>query len=515
MKKNTKILIAAGICVALLAGVFAFVLTLPSQKEDVVYTPDNTILLFDKKSLVPEDITVKQSDSEYQLLAYTYTHTQSSSSASSKASEQSSNPIVNPDDGEEDEEEINVIYTMQEYEQENLSKDMTDKLNKACRYLTATRIVDQSGRKDKEYGLDKPRAEIRIVFNDGSVTGFRIGSETTDKSSSYLRMDGSKNVCLVKNEDTEIFFKSKLQMLDTKITGTKPDDFVLESISCGGSADSEGFTVIPNSYKLSSGEYTLEKPYRAACSYSKVKNIVSGIFSLSASEVITVDASEKDLISYGLDKPYSTIDLLYSGGSITLLMSEKDSSGYCYLTNKLKKKVFRIEAAILDSFYGISLKDVLTESLLFPDQSMIESMEINDGKTQPTFVFNHERKITENYMENIVTTVSYLNRKIDMGNISQYINNLQAIVRTDSAPDSLDGCRDIYSITFHFTDTDLIDKLSFYKTPDNKTFAVVNGRIACYVDDKLVERLISQTSSLTQNDTIEPFTDKSSGSDAD
>lgn len=512
MKNNTKLLIAAGLSVAALVGVFAFVLTLPSHKEEVIYTPDSSILLYDKQTLVPEDITVKQTDSEYQLLGYSYTPSKSStvSTASSQASDQSSIPVINPEDSE-NEEEIPVIYTMQEYEQENLSKDMTGKLYKACRYLTATSIIDKSGKKDKEYGIDKPRTEVRVVFNDGSVIGFRIGSETTDKSSSYLKMDGSKNIYLIKNEDVEIFLKNKLQMLDLKITGSRPDDFILESIHVSSHNDKEGFTVVPNSTKLSEGAYMLDKPYRAACSDNSVNSILTGLFNLSASEVVAVDPSDKDLISYGLDDPYSEIEMLFQNGGIKLLMSEKDSNGNCYLTSGSGAKVFRIEASVIDSFYGIGLNDVIDKSLIRPDQTRIDCIEIKDGKAISTFVYKREKKITENYMENIVTTISCLDKQIDTGNMSKYLNNMEAIVRTDSAPESLKDCREIYGITFYYVDNDSItDNLSFYRTPDNKTFAVVNDRIECYVDGKLADKLIDQTSSLSGNDDIEPFIDENS-----
>ena len=70
MKKNTKLLIGAGIGAGLLGAILAVVLMLPSENNDssIKTSEPESVLLYDKTGNVPEDITIKHTGGEKSLV---------------------------------------------------------------------------------------------------------------------------------------------------------------------------------------------------------------------------------------------------------------------------------------------------------------------------------------------------------------------------------------------------------------------------------------------------------------
>ena len=167
----------------------------------------------DKSACDVDDVTIKNTSGEYQLLGYKY-------------SEQ-----VKADENEE----ISIVYTMQGYENTLMSKYMTDNLVKECQTVAATRLIDKSGKKYSDYGLDKPSVEVKVIYSDTSKVNMYFGNEAPDKSGVYCRIDGNKNVYLVNSATVDMFFIDKLQLFDKSLTGELSDSENITSVEIGGS----------------------------------------------------------------------------------------------------------------------------------------------------------------------------------------------------------------------------------------------------------------------------------------
>ena len=201
MKKNTKIIIAMSSVIVVLGVVLGVILAQPSENSSENANENTDILLFDKSSLDVDDVTIKNAGGEYQILGYKY-------SEEAKADEN---------------EEISMFYTMQGYENTLMSKYMTDNLVKECQIVAATRLIDKSGKKYSDYGLDKPAVEVKVIYSDSSKVNMYFGNEAPDKSGVYCRIDGNKNVYLVNSASVDMFFIDKLQLFDKSLTGELSD----------------------------------------------------------------------------------------------------------------------------------------------------------------------------------------------------------------------------------------------------------------------------------------------------
>ena len=159
MKKNTRLLLVIIFIVVLLGVGLTVVLLLPSENDKITTDERNEILLFDKSNLLAESISVDNSGGSYELLAYEYTKP---ISASSQRVDENMGLIPAVNDDEEEYSPTELIYTMQEYSDFTLDQNMTNDLAKQACYRAARELIDKSGRKYAEYGLDTRRQ--RFVY---------------------------------------------------------------------------------------------------------------------------------------------------------------------------------------------------------------------------------------------------------------------------------------------------------------------------------------------------------------
>ena len=441
MKKNTKLLIGAAAGVGILGAVLAVVLFLPSQNHEIKVEDNNTILLYDKSSLIPDDITIKNESGEYELMCFDYTQPAATDESSSSGSQ----------DGEVSQEMVTILtYTMQDYDTEPLSRTMTDNLASECRYMAATKLIDKSGSRYAEYGLEKPRAEAVIYFSDNSKVTLRFGSNAPDNMGVYLTMDDNPNVYLVPGNMVEMFFVEKLQMFDKQLTGEMGEG-TLKELTISGSGYPEELTVTANDTNANAGIYVMKHPCRVSCEDSRVLNLAGSFFGISATRVAAVAVTEKDYPQYGLDTPYQTVNLSLSDGTkLTLYASEKDKDGMCYLTSPSKTMIYQMSTDEL-SWYGVEPDDLRTDGVLVPDPAHIKAMTISRKGITDRYLFQREEKLSEKYEENIITKVTLNGTQLDIQNVLNFLSNMELITCHEETPQNLDGCTLVCSIKLQYT----------------------------------------------------------------
>ena len=517
MKKNTKLLIGSTVCVGLLGAALAVVLMLPSESEQITTTDNNTILLYDKQDLYAEDITVKNSGGEYHLLGYDISSMEAPSSEeesemetsagiiSIPAEDESTNNSADSSDDSSDESsdsnnDINMVYTMQDYEDETLAKTLTDNLCRECRYMAATQIIDKSGNKYSEYGLDKPKATVSAVFSDDSEVKLYLGIDAPENKGVYMRMEGDKNVYLVHSSLVDMFFVEKLQMFDHTVTENLGDDRSPTGLSIEGTGYKDSINIKLNDTKINFSKYLMTLPYRASCNDSNVDNITDMLYNITGKEIAAVGVKDSELTSYGLDKPYQTITCTTSDdNSLTLIASKTDKDGICYVKNSKNSKVFKIDSSELE-WYGVKQTDLMSEILLYDDLSLVKTSDIEAGGKTYEYIFNTIYKTNETYDDISVTNISYNGKNIDYANFQNFYLALQEIKRTTDVPKTIDGCNEILRFTLNFNteSSDNSDTLSFYRGSDGKTIAVLNGHIQCFADSEYVDSLIAKVPSIPE-----------------
>ena len=376
LKKNTKVIVAALGSVAILGAALVVVLSLPSEEAKINETSvGESILLYDKTSLDVEEITVKNEYGEYQLLGYTYTDSDiTDSSADTSYIEEESSKTESSERSEINDyktlastpDEVEMIYTMQEYENEALSKEMTDLLVRECNYMAATQIVDKSGKKFDEYGLKTPRATVMAVFSDGSTTTLYIGNDAPDNKGVYLRIKDNNYVYLVQSTMVDVFLLDKLQMFDSNITGSFNTDYKIKKISLSGELYDKDIIISDEQNKINFCTYIMTSPQRENCDNASVESFGTSLYGITADSVTAVQADKDALKKYGLDSPYMIVSAEAGDNtSVKILASKADKDGNCYIMRSGSTIICRTAVSAL-AWYEAEKKDFLAKEIINP-----------------------------------------------------------------------------------------------------------------------------------------------------
>ena len=156
-----------------------------------------------------------------------------------------------------------------------------------------------------EYGLDSPVNTIVFKTKDGEETTIKVGAENESVSQYYVKKnEDDKTVYLVANASLTPFMNS---LYDYAEAGTFPE-ISSENIKA---IQVEGET----SYSLSADEngvwYVSDGENQEKADSAKATSAASSFSTLEYASFVNYNASEEEMESYGLNKPYANIMLDY------------------------------------------------------------------------------------------------------------------------------------------------------------------------------------------------------------
>lgn len=170
--------------------------------------------------------------------------------------------------------------------------------------LKAERVLDDVSDLS-EYGLDSPVNTIVFKTKVGEETSIKIGVKNESVSQYYVKKnEDDKKVYLVASASIEPFMNS---LYDYAESGTFPE-ISSENIKA---IQVEGET----SYNLSVDEngfwYVSDGENQEKADSAKAASMASSFSTLEYASFVNYDASEEEMESYGLNKPYANVILNY------------------------------------------------------------------------------------------------------------------------------------------------------------------------------------------------------------
>lgn len=492
MKKNLKILIITLLSLVVLIGALVVVLNLPPNEELTENSSGNGILIFDKTNIYAEEITVSNKSGEYTVMGYNYSdNSQDTSDENSKT-------------------ELSMVYTMQEYEEQLLSKTMTDSLAEQCCYMAALKVVDKSGERDSEYGLDKPSATVSVIYSDNSQETMYIGNYAPDNKGLYFKSARSKNVYLVQNNMVNMFLVDKLQMFNKELSPALDSDYSITDVKISGTFDDNDIIIKTSDNIANFCNFVMEKPYREICDNTFTENFGKSIYGMNGTTVIAVDVTKEDIKKYRLDNPYMDIEVKASNDVKShIILSEKDKDNNCYIMSVNGTRIYQMSTEELEC-YGVKYRDFFASSVIVPNMHNLVEVDIFANNKNYHYDITHKIKINEVYEEVIENEITYNGKQISYTNMSIFANNVAGISRIGSVPNSIEGCEEIFSIKYSFEkeETKMSDTMKLYKTSDNQIIIVLNDVIEGYTDSKYVQSVIEQTEKIFNDKMLEKLNNK-------
>ncbi len=529
MKKNITVIIIISVVLAALIGVMFAVMSIPQTENTITSTDSMDILIYDKTKLKAEEITVKNSGGEYKLIGYDYTKMAEEISAENAAQEESveseekSSNVIKP---EVSAISINTRYTMQGMEDFELNKDCTDALAYYCSYVTALQLVDKTGKKYAEYGLDKPASTVKITFSDNSSETLYIGNKAPNDMGRYMRRESDVNVYLLNQESVNSFLIEKLQMLDKTLT--KPfseyeneEDLTetqITSVNISGSGYEKPLTIDNKDDISIIGKFKMHSPYHLVAADVSVQDYGKSLYGMTGSEVAAAGATDENKKKYGLDKPYMNIQINASDEShIGLLVSEAGKDGSCYVMAEKGNIIYRMTKKDVKEWYNVTYKKFATRSFVSPkvDNMFRAVFTAKDQKFE--FDLEHTTKENEVFDEYTNIKVKSGEDEVSYINFTTFLHNMTGMHRTDIDISKDDGFEEIFNAEFSYRDKDkkeLTETLTIKQSEDGSCIVLVNGIVEGYTDRDYAARLIDQTDKITGKEDL-PGLNDSEGSSVD
>ena len=242
-----------------------------------------------------------------------------------------------------DENGANAVYTLEGYEKANLSQIMLSSVADKVNGLQAQSLIAEGCNDLGKYGLASPSAEIEVEFESGKKAKLCLGDKVPGTTAYYAVADGSKDVYSISASTANTFLQDyKLYLSMTVLEKPSSDDMPTVKSLRVERTDID-YDIYIEYDKSSEDEHSggtsaahkLIEPVESYLTVEKSTEVITGMFGLSAKDILTAKSTDADLEKAGLTEPFCKVTMACDDGNThVLLLSEAftddDGNKCCY-----------------------------------------------------------------------------------------------------------------------------------------------------------------------------------------
>ncbi|MEI6668327.1 MAG: DUF4340 domain-containing protein [Acidobacteriota bacterium] len=204
--------------------------------------------------------------------------------------------------------------------------------------LENQRVVDDNPTDIAQYGLATPRVDVAFrKVGDKDVTRLLVGEKTPTGADMYAKLPSEKRVFLISSFLDGTFNRSSFDLRDKKVlVFDREKASALEIVSKDG----------PVTLSLTNARWQLTKPLTTRVDASAVDGALSRIQTAQMKSLVAAEVADKDLGTYGLDKPEVTITVVAGSARATLAIGKAAEGGTLYARDLSRPMVFTVEAVL-------------------------------------------------------------------------------------------------------------------------------------------------------------------------
>jgi hypothetical protein len=205
-----------------------------------------------------------------------------------------------------------------------------------------------------QYGLDKPRIEVRLSSVDNKAQDLLVGADVGTTGRVYVRRADLDSVYAVNKEIYVELHKTVFDLHDKRVIDfqrTATTRFAIErrgeaKIACEKNAD---------------GEWKIKAPVQLKADTSAVDDLLFGVDSLKAIEFVA--DSPKSLKPYGLDVPSIKVSFTATDADTVVLHLGKIKDEMVYVKSQSADPVFGVKSNIID-LVGMEVAELRDKQIL-------------------------------------------------------------------------------------------------------------------------------------------------------
>ena len=272
-------------------------------------------------------------------------------------------------------------FTVEGLEDYSLQNSRLIAIANAARSLAATELLFEGGADLAALGLSPPAATINITYLDGTSAVLLVGDSVPGGGGAYAMREGDTNVYLIPRTAADNFQHRELDLVDLSITTAVEHFPDISKAVLGGS-------VRPEQIIIESDPPDEDRPmqFHTHLIVSPIQNRLhstlgfeplSDSFGLRASRVEARFESPEELAAWGLDEPYSTLEIESEvDDNFKLMVSAPDEYGMVYLIRENLPFIYQIDSELIP-WLELTYFDMMERILILPFIDDIDSLEIN------------------------------------------------------------------------------------------------------------------------------------------
>lgn len=292
-----------------------------------------------------------------------------------------------------------ATYTIEGYEGLALDDELLSTLANNGSSLEAYRIAEEHVTQPEKYGLQNPRADVTMTYEDGTTFQFKVGDTSPTEAALTYCMVGD-TVYMIRNSLVSNYC-------------LKPSSFLSKTI-LEAPADEASYPIVDNlrierqdldydiylEYDTDAAEdssvggtaatHVMREPIFTYLNVEKAKDITTGMFGLTAQEVAVTHPSETDLARTGLHEPSCTVTMNTGDGEhrvLTFGKTYEDADGNTLYYTALEgvDEIFGVKAENA-KWLTVEPGDISSSNIFVTNVWNIGTLEIKDKTHDLQFV---------------------------------------------------------------------------------------------------------------------------------
>ena len=396
-----------------------------------------------------------------------------------------------------------TVYTIEGLEGYPLQEGIADEIATDASSVKFTKIVSTDG-EPADFGLDSPRATVKVKFNDNTTATVRVGGEAPAQAGTYIAFGDSKAVFLAADDAVDSFMYGVNQFISLAITdsATDTDNATFTSLTISGTRYDEPITIVPNTDEAIETSYIVTAPRRMYANAIESFDIAGNIRGLYGEEVVCVNPSESQLSSYGLSEPYAKVKAVYPDVEINLSSSAPSDSGSVYLFNPDKNIVYTIQSGAV-CWTNTSVEALMPENVLNVKLDAVSKIDFKAGSDSYTFDVSTTTELKddeEGNTQDVTVTKAVCNGKsVDSDFFHIFFQNLNGIKLEG---DAASGSGEVMSFTYTYNTDREADTVTAYETGSAKYAIALNGDIIGTASKSYIDSLITNPAQLVKGEQV-------------
>lgn len=378
--------------------------------------------------------------------------------------------------------------------------------------MAAMRRLETTGGDVAAFGLDRPQATVDIEFADGSLS-LAIGAQEAVSGGYYFQANGQPDVYLMAGEMAALYLLEPKMYIDHRATppleASSPLSAVLGAQFTGGSLD------VPLSIQAATSSPELEL---RALSFGAVTHLVTrhddwyemdqtygievlgSLLGIPAQDIVDYNCTEAEMAAYGFDQPWLTAEFDLQNGpdspveDYTLSLVPYDKGGWLLAVNH-----YGIVYQIGDlPFMNIDGGKLMLRWYLSPMIMDVSGLTVTTPTNQMDFHLQGD--------DNATRQVNLNGEALDMEAFRQFYKLLVSAANDGEAP-PVSQPEGAPSLTIEYRYQNGVkqpDVIEFYPAGGRKLLVVVNGNAMEFgMREMYLQRVLSACEALPQGATFD------------